>query len=141
VEPYEASNRARISYDSESHQLDGTGYPVGSHALTKLPASVLQSMPEFGGVDKSLSHPRTISLRYGSSSKSWCSEIKVDIPENAELVVGIAEDSPFVRDHYVASYVDQSLTVCLVDGFSRQEASERLVVKLALQAKLQSSTN
>lgn len=139
-EPYEASNRARVMYNAENHQLDGVGYPVGSHTLTKLPASVLQSMPEFGGDDKSLNHPRTISLRYGSSSTSWCKDTKVEIPENAELVVGIAEDSPFVRDHYVASYVDQTLTVCLVDGFSRQDASENIVVRLALQAKAQKST-
>ena len=139
-EPYEASNRARVMYNAENHQLDGAGYPVGSHTLTKLPASVLQSMPEFGGDDKSLNHPRTISLRYGSSSKSWCKDTKVEIPENAELVVGIAEDSPFIRDHYVASYVDQTLTVCLVDGFSRQDASENIVVRLALQAKAQKST-
>ena len=133
-EPHEAANRERIAYNAENHQIDGIGHSIGSYELTKLPEGSLKSIPKYGGDDKDLSHPRTISITYSSSTK-WCGEIKTDIPDANELVIGIEESSPFVRDRYVAAYVDRSLHVCLVNGFSDQDASEDVPVKLVLQTR------
>lgn len=139
-ERIEANNRARIAYNAANHEIDGTGYPVGSHVLGKLPDGALQSMPDYGGDDKTLDHPRTIAISAGKSS-NWCSDITVDIPADSVLVVAAEDDSPFIRDHYVATYVNRTLTVCLVDGFTRDESSSRATATLALQVKPQGSTN
>jgi cbb3-type cytochrome oxidase subunit 3 len=138
-EPQEAANRARAAYNTENHQIDSVGYPVDAHALASVPSGTLQSIPSYGGDDKTLTHPRTISISYSSSSE-WCSNIKVDIPPGSALVVAAEDDSLFIHDHYVATYTNRTLTVCLVDGFTKNEASKSVVAKLALQAKPQPAT-
>lgn len=139
-EPQEAANRARIAYDAGNHQIDSSGYPVGAHALARIPSGTIHSIPSYGGDDKTLEHPRMISLSYNSSS-DWCSKIEVDIPSGSALAVAAEEDSLFVRDLYVATYVNRTLTVCLVDGFVKNEASKNVVSRLALQVKAQAITN
>lgn len=137
-EPLEADNRARVAYNAGNHQIESAGYPVDAHSLASVPSGSLQSIPNYGGDDKTLTHPRTISITYGSSS-GWCSSINVDIPSGSNLAVAVANDSLFIRDHYVATYTNRSLTVCLVDGFSKNEASKTVSAKLVLQVKLQNS--
>jgi hypothetical protein len=135
-EPQEAANRARITYDAGNHQIDRVGYPVDSHALAVVPSGTLQSIPSYGGDDKVLTHPRTLTTNYSSSS-NWCSTITTDIPSGTALTVAVEEDSLFARDHYVATYADRKLTVCLVDGFVRNDASKTVTAKLVLQVKPQ----
>lgn len=135
-EPQEAANRARVAYDAGNHQIAGEGHQVAAHPLATIPSGTLQSMPSYGGDDKTLTHPRTISVS-SSTSAEWCNSIKVDIPLDSTLVVAVGDDSLFVRDLYATTYADEMLTVCLVDGFVNNEASERVTAKLALQVKPQ----
>lgn len=139
-EPREEANRERIAYNAGNHQLDGEGYEVDAHALTSLPNGALESIPFYGGDDKDLTHPRTISLS-DYTSNEWCSDIEVNIPSGSNLVVATEANSLFVQDQYVAKYVDQILTVCLVDGFMNNEASEGVTAILALQVKPQGETS
>jgi hypothetical protein len=139
-EPQEAANRARIAYDASNHQIDSAGYPVDAHALAGVPSGTLQSIPSYGGDDNTLTHPRMISISYNSSS-NWCSNVTVDIPSGSALVVAAENDSLFIHDRYVATYTNRTLTVCLVDGFVKNEASKNVAAKLALQVKPQGATN
>lgn len=138
-EPQEAANRERIAYNAGNHRIAGEGYEVDSHPLATVSGGMLQSMPSYGGDDKTLVHPRTISLSSNTSAE-WCASIEVDIPAGSMLVVAAADDSLFIRDLYATTYTDRTLTVCLVDGFVNNQASERVTAKLALQVKPKAAT-
>lgn len=133
-EPRENANRARITYDATSQQIEGTGYAIDAHALDVIPASKLRAMPSYGGDDMSLAHPRTIPVT-SDKNGAWCDSITVDLPGGSHLVVATTEDSPFARDHYVATYANRTLTVCLVDGFVKNDASKNATATLAIQSK------
>ena len=139
-EPQEATQRARNDFDSIGRQLEIQAYPLDSHSLGLLSERTLDSIPAFGGDDKSLAHPRTVELSY-NSTPSWCKTLSVDIPANSALGVGVADNSPFGKDQYVATFSGGKLTLCLVNGFSASSASKTINVKVALQARPQGLAN
>ena len=142
VRQYNEEVRARAQYDAGNPQLDGTSYSIGAHSMNKVPDGMPKSVPSFGANDKTLDYPRTLTISPASRAPYWCKDITVDIPSGSNLVVAAEETSPFIRDHYVATYIDRTLTICLVDGFAKtQDADSNLNVKLILQAKSQDSAN
>lgn len=140
IQPAEAGKRARVAYDSGNHQLDSAGYPVDMHPLGNLSDGSVQQIPSYGGDDKTLTHPRTVKIRYSSSDK-WCKKLTVDVPSGNQIVVAVEEGSPFHKDRYTATYTGRDLTVCLIDGFSAKYEAQEIEAHLALQVKSQGSTS
>lgn len=111
LDPAEAYDQYRNTYDEGSHALPGEGYTLDSHDFEILPDIEFSAIPDYGGSDRDVLQPRTMKL----DAKTGCGSLTTEFAEGSLLSIALPESSTFASFHYTTSLESNGFTICIAE--------------------------
>jgi hypothetical protein len=126
-DPAEAADAYREEFNQTDYSLPGEGIELDYHDFDTIPADEFDDIPSYGGIDQNLSSPRTFEI-----STEGCVSINTEVSAGDDLIVALADNSPYVGYHFETSLETDGFAVCLTED-SPLETGD--TVEIAVQVR------